>query len=134
MRVSWWLTLVLPKRPGTSRVSTCLPQVHTAGNRSSRPGFVPANPLHVPYTVAILAELLEFILKDALPGRQPRVGREARMLSCDYNGWTDVPEAERESVEAFELTQGYPAASVLPQERQRLPLGSSSEVSHLKAA
>jgi hypothetical protein len=26
------------------------------------------------------------------------------MLSCDYNGWADVPEDEREGVEAFELT------------------------------
>ncbi|HET6778541.1 MAG TPA: hypothetical protein VFH26_06610 [Gemmatimonadales bacterium] len=24
------------------------------------------------------------------------------MLSCDYNGWTDLPEEEREAVEAFE--------------------------------
>lgn len=26
------------------------------------------------------------------------------MLSCDYNGWADVPEEEREGVDAFELT------------------------------
>ena len=24
------------------------------------------------------------------------------MLSCDYNGWADVPEDEREAMEAFE--------------------------------
>ena len=30
--------------------------------------------------------------------------KEETMLSCDYNGWADVPEEEREGVEAFELT------------------------------
>ena len=24
------------------------------------------------------------------------------MFSCDYNGWADVPEAEREAIDAFE--------------------------------
>jgi hypothetical protein len=24
------------------------------------------------------------------------------MLSCDYNGWADVPEEEREAIDAFE--------------------------------
>ena len=28
------------------------------------------------------------------------------MFGCDYNGWTDVPEAEREAIEAFELATG----------------------------
>lgn len=26
------------------------------------------------------------------------------MFSCDYNGWADVPEEEREGIEAFEST------------------------------
>jgi hypothetical protein len=26
------------------------------------------------------------------------------VFSCDYNGWTDVPEDEREAIEAFELS------------------------------
>ena len=26
------------------------------------------------------------------------------MFSCDYNGWADVPEDEREAIEAFELS------------------------------
>ena len=25
------------------------------------------------------------------------------MFSCDYNGWADMPEAEREAIEALEL-------------------------------
>lgn len=27
------------------------------------------------------------------------------MFSCDYNGWADVPEEEREGIEAFEATR-----------------------------
>ena len=26
------------------------------------------------------------------------------MFSCDYNGWSDVPEEEREGIDAFEAT------------------------------
>jgi hypothetical protein len=29
---------------------------------------------------------------------------ERTVFSCDYNGWTDVPEDEREAIEAFELS------------------------------
>ena len=25
------------------------------------------------------------------------------MFSCDYNGWADVPEEEREAIDAFEV-------------------------------
>ena len=32
----------------------------------------------------------------------PRQGPELTVLSCDYNGWADVPEDEREAMEAFE--------------------------------
>jgi hypothetical protein len=27
------------------------------------------------------------------------------MFGCDYNGWTDLPEEEREGIEAFEADQ-----------------------------
>jgi hypothetical protein len=27
------------------------------------------------------------------------------MFSCDYNGWADVPEEEREAIDAFEVEQ-----------------------------
>jgi len=56
------------------------------------------------------------------------------VFSCDYNGWTDVPEAEREAIDVFELAQEPLAARVLPRERRRLGPGPSSEVSRLKAA
>jgi hypothetical protein len=29
---------------------------------------------------------------------------EQTVFSCDYNGWADVPEEEREAIEAFEAT------------------------------
>ncbi len=57
------------------------------------------------------------------------------MFSCDYNGWTDVPEAEREAIEAFELAQEEPlTARLLSREGRRLARGRSSEVPRLKAA
>ena len=38
------------------------------------------------------------------------------MFSCDYNGWADMPEEEREELEGFE------AAHPLFQEAARVPL------------
>jgi hypothetical protein len=35
---------------------------------------------------------------------------ERTVFSCDYNGWADVPEEEREAIEAFELGPQAPAA------------------------
>jgi hypothetical protein len=34
------------------------------------------------------------------------------MLSCDYNGWADVPEEEREGIEAFEAARSRPLPSI----------------------
>lgn len=34
------------------------------------------------------------------------------MFSCDYNGWADVPEDEREAIEAFESAQRTLSATV----------------------
>jgi hypothetical protein len=33
------------------------------------------------------------------------------VFSCDYNGWADVPEEEREGIDAFEATNLPSAAS-----------------------
>ncbi len=30
------------------------------------------------------------------------------MFSCDYNGWADVPEEEREAIDAFEAADRPP--------------------------
>ena len=35
------------------------------------------------------------------------------MFSCDYNGWADVPEEEREGIDAFESPHP-PASPALP--------------------
>jgi hypothetical protein len=35
---------------------------------------------------------------------------EFPVFSCDYNGWADVPEEEREGIDAFEAT-GSPNAN-----------------------
>jgi hypothetical protein len=37
-------------------------------------------------------------------GRQPFSVLEWAVFSCDYNGWADVPEEEREGIEAFEAS------------------------------
>lgn len=34
------------------------------------------------------------------------------MFSCDYNGWADVPEEEREGIEAFEAAQAVRTTSI----------------------
>jgi len=31
------------------------------------------------------------------------------MFGCDYNGWVDLPEEEREELEAYEFEQQHPA-------------------------
>jgi hypothetical protein len=36
------------------------------------------------------------------------------MFSCDYNGWADVPEEEREAIEAFEAALRVQRASLVP--------------------
>jgi hypothetical protein len=39
----------------------------------------------------------------ALTLREDRLSSlEQTVFSCDYNGWADVPEEEREAIEAFE--------------------------------
>ena len=79
--------------------------------------------------------LLGFILKHAVSWGVPQGGREATVFSCDYNGWTDAPEAEREAIEAFELAQEEPlTARVLSRKRRRLARGASGKVPRLKAA
>lgn len=47
------------------------------------------------------------------------------MFSCDYNGWADVPEEEREGIDAFEASAPkplpVPAALVLRHPTESLP-------------
>jgi hypothetical protein len=46
---------------------------------------------------------------------------ERNVFSCDYNGWADVPEEEREGLDAFEATRMPPARALLPIRRSILP-------------
>jgi hypothetical protein len=39
---------------------------------------------------------------------------ERTVFSCDYNGWADVPEEEREGVDAFEASRPVPPRAALP--------------------
>jgi hypothetical protein len=36
------------------------------------------------------------------------------VFSCDYNGWADVPEEEREGIDAFEVAAQAPPAPPQP--------------------
>ena len=38
--------------------------------------------------------------------------KERPMLGCDYNGWADVPEEEREAIDAFEAAMEVRSTSV----------------------
>jgi hypothetical protein len=38
---------------------------------------------------------------------------ERAVFSCDYNGWADVPEEEREGIDAFESAPVLPPKAVL---------------------
>ena len=49
------------------------------------------------------------------------------MFSCDYNGWADVPEEEREAIEVFEAAHSGPSISLslpLPIKPLRVSIGS----------
>jgi hypothetical protein len=37
---------------------------------------------------------------------------EQAVFSCNYNGWADVPEEEREGIDAFEAARVPPPSSV----------------------
>jgi hypothetical protein len=45
---------------------------------------------------------------------------ESYVFSCDYNGWADVPEEEREGIDAFESPR--PSASPASPLNQQLAL------------
>lgn len=58
---------------------------------------------------------------------------ERAVFSCDYNGWADVPEDEREAIEAFELSSE--ARAELPSKRLiPVPAQPPKNLPHRKAA
>ena len=57
------------------------------------------------------------------------------MFSCDYNGWADVPEEEREAIEAFEMEKTAAAVLVYAPALRSNPLQlSAHERSRRRAA
>jgi hypothetical protein len=50
----------------------------------------------------------------------PLVTWSEPVFSCDYNGWADVPEEEREAIEAFESVSQV-AATPRPPSPVRVP-------------
>jgi len=65
---------------------------------------------------------------------------EPRVYSCDYNGWADVPEEEREGIDAFEAVRppimgSTPAGESLELRAYELkPLYLLNPLPHRKAA
>jgi hypothetical protein len=64
----------------------------------------------------------------ALPIRAQDQDLELHVFSCDYNGWADVPEEEREGLDAFEavgpldVPSSGPSPLVDPAAHQFLPV------------
>lgn len=56
------------------------------------------------------------------------------MFSCDYNGWADVPEEEREGIEAFESAYSLPPSLVYVPLVIKPPLIPLREVLERRAA
>jgi hypothetical protein len=78
-------------------------------------------------------QIRRFIAKETSPAlaalhlTESEEPREGAMFSCDYNGWADVPEEEREAIEAFEAAQAVPSSPVslpLPVKPLRVNTGS----------
>ena len=57
---------------------------------------------------------------------------EPYVFSCDYNGWADVPEEEREGIDAFEAARSLP--KVMPVLQQLLPVRYTGQILARKAA
>jgi hypothetical protein len=59
---------------------------------------------------------------------------EWTVFSCDYNGWADVPEEEREGLDAFEARPVLPSKALLPARVVRGSIPSVPAIAHRRAA
>jgi hypothetical protein len=59
---------------------------------------------------------------------------ERTVFSCDYNGWADVPEEEREGLDSFEAARLLPPRALLPAPVIRVPIASIPVITHRRAA
>jgi hypothetical protein len=56
------------------------------------------------------------------------------MFSCDYNGWADVPEEEREGLDAFEATPVLLPKALLQVRVVRGSISPGHVMTHRRAA
>jgi hypothetical protein len=56
------------------------------------------------------------------------------MMVCDYNGWNDAPEDEREALELFESTLAQRSLVVLPNVQPDTPARRVEATAHRRAA
>lgn len=68
------------------------------------------------------------------PNRVYPASLERTVFSCDYNGWADVPEEEREGVEAFEASPQVPPRPALPAPLIRGTILPDRIIPHRRAA
>jgi hypothetical protein len=56
------------------------------------------------------------------------------VFSCDYNGWADVPEEEREGLDSFEAARVLPPRALLPAPVIRVLIPPVPVITHRRAA
>jgi hypothetical protein len=87
-----------------------LPAGDGAANGHGFGGLVPSDQGLVRYTDCNLSPRRGVhTRKGMLPAHVERA-----VFSCDYNGWADVPEEEREGIDAFEAAHRTPPAVPAP--------------------
>jgi hypothetical protein len=59
---------------------------------------------------------------------------ERTVFSCNYNGWADVPEEEREGVDAFETARPVSPRAALPAPLVRGTILPTRIIPHRRAA
>jgi hypothetical protein len=77
-----------------------------------------------------------FLGVEALPPEQagPQRHQEQAVFSCNYNGWADVPEEEREGIDAFEAARVPPRAALKVALSLTQPLSNPHALDQRKAA
>ena len=107
---------------------------HRAGKRYRLPDLGSAASSHVRYTDCNFSGAVGVHTDGGSSLRIVRGEGGKTVFSCDYNGWADMPEAEREAIEAFESAQKLLPRGPLSRECSRPTLVSSSRVLPRKAA
>jgi hypothetical protein len=91
--------------------------------------MVPRPRRSVRYTIATFLNAVPFTRDEDRPG-----SLEQTVFSCDYNGWADVPEEEREAIEAFEAALRIQRTLAVPSPVVREPRVPSRPAPERRAA